>query len=272
LRVDVEMIGAIIADRRVRGVTFTGSTKAGRIVAEHAGRALKKSVLELGGNDAYIVCDDADRDQALEACIAARCVNNGQSCIAGKRFYVHESLYPWFVTAMADRFDAMVVGDPRDPQTEIGPLARRDLRDGVVDQVRRAIADGARMVTQRPVNDVPAQGWFMRPVVLADLPETSSVADEEIFGPVAVVRPFATIDEVVARVNASSYGLGGGIFSRDLDRARAIAVRLDTGMVAINDMLRSDPRLPFGGVKDSGYGRELGHAGLREFTSVKVIR
>lgn len=272
LRVDVDRIGDVIADDRIRGVTFTGSTAAGRVVAEHAGRALKRSVLELGGNDAYIVCADADLDAAVNACVAARCVNNGQSCIAGKRFFVHTSVYAPFVEAMAHRFDAMTVGDPMAEGTDVGPIARRDLRDGLVHQITRALAAGATMATTRAFNDVPSDGFFLRPTVLTGLPDTDPLAYEEIFGPVALVFPFDDEEDAIARANRSPYGLGGAVFARDVARARSIAARMDTGMVAINDMLRSDPRLPFGGVKHSGYGTELGHKGFTEFTVEKVIR
>ena len=272
LRVQESAVASIIADPRIRAVTFTGSTRGGSAVAALAGAAVKKSILELGGNDPYIICDDADVALAVESCVRGRMVNSGQSCVAAKRFLVHASLLDDVTQRLAVAFDALRVGDPMDDATEIGPLARRDLRDGLLDQVERSVALGARIVTRRTQADVPAHGWFIAPMLLVDAPQESPLFREELFGPVAGVWSFATDDEAIAMANDSRYGLAAAVFTQNVTRASHLASQLHCGMVTVNDFVRSDMRLPFGGVKDSGYGRELGTVGLREFTSIKVIR
>ncbi|MBL0322577.1 MAG: NAD-dependent succinate-semialdehyde dehydrogenase [Ignavibacteria bacterium] len=270
--IDVPQIEVLIGDARVRAVTFTGSTRGGEAVAQIAGRHIKKVVLELGGNDAYIVCDDADLGVAVDACVVGRCLNAGQSCIAAKRFIVHASIADEFTKRVAARFDAMVVGDPMDPATEIGPIARADLRDTLLDQLQHSMMEGARQVTKRSVNDIPKRGFYVPPVLIDNITTQSRLFREEVFGPVASVIAFNSDEEAVELANDSRYGLGAAVFSQDLDRARALAERIECGMVAINDFVRSDMRLPFGGTRYSGYGRELGVAGVREFTNIKVIR
>lgn len=272
LRVGEDVVATIIADPRIRAVTFTGSTRGGSAVAALAGAAVKKTILELGGNDPYIILDDADIACAIEACVRGRMVNSGQSCIAAKRFLVHASLLGEVTERLAAAFDALRVGDPMDDATEIGPIARGDLRDGLLDQVERSVALGARIVTRRTQADMPAHGWYVAPMLLADASQESPLFREELFGPVAGVWSFATDDQAVAMANDSRYGLAAAVFTQDPERASRIAARLHCGTVAINDFVRSDMRLPFGGVKDSGYGRELGAVGLREFTSIKIIR
>lgn len=272
LRIDEAAVARIIADPLIRAVTFTGSTRGGSAVAALAGAAVKKTILELGGNDPYIIFDDADIAAAVEACVRGRMVNSGQSCIAAKRFLVHASVVGVFTERLAAAFDALRVGDPMDTATEIGPIARRDLRDGLLDQVMRSVALGARIVTRRTQADVPAHGWYVVPMLLTDVAQESPLFREELFGPVAGVWSFTTDDEAVVMANDSRYGLAAAVFTQDSERASRIAARLHCGTVAINDFVRSDMRLPFGGVKDSGYGRELGAVGLREFTSIKVIR
>lgn len=270
--INVPQVEDLIGDPRVRAVTFTGSTRGGQAVAQIAGRHIKKVVLELGGNDAYIVCEDADLQLAIDACVVGRCLNAGQSCIAAKRFLVHASIVAEFTERMAARFDAMVVGDPMDPATEIGPIARADLRNTLLDQIHHSLMEGARQVTNRTMNDVPQKGWYVPPTLIDTITTDSKLFREEVFGPVASVIAFDSDEHAVKLANDSRYGLGAAVFSQDLDRARALATRIECGMVAINDFVRSDMRLPFGGVRDSGYGRELGVAGLREFTNIKVIR
>lgn len=272
LRVDEQAVAQIIADPRIRAVTFTGSTRGGSAVAALAGAAVKKSILELGGNDPYIICDDADVERAVDACVRGRMVNSGQSCIAAKRFLVHASVCDDVVARLAQAFDALRVGDPFDEATEIGPMARRDLRDGLLDQVERSIALGARAVTRRTQADVPAHGWYVAPMLLVGASTNSPLFREELFGPVAGVWSFTSDAEAVALANDSRYGLAAAVFSSDAARAARIASQLQCGTVAVNDFVRSDMRLPFGGVKDSGYGRELGLVGMREFTSIKVLR
>jgi succinate-semialdehyde dehydrogenase/glutarate-semialdehyde dehydrogenase len=262
----------MIADPRIRAVTFTGSTRGGSAVAALAGAAVKKSILELGGNDPYIICDDADVARAVDACVRGRMVNSGQSCIAAKRFLVHASIYDDVVARLAQAFDALRVGDPLDEATDIGPMARRDLRDGLLDQVDRSVAQGARIATRRTAAQMPAHGWYVAPMLLVGASTTSPLFREELFGPVAGVWSFTTDAEAIALANDSRYGLAAAVFTHDASRASAIAAQLQCGTVAVNDFVRSDMRLPFGGVKDSGYGRELGVVGMREFTSIKVLR
>lgn len=272
LRIDETAVARVVADPQIRAVTFTGSTRGGSAVAALAGASVKKTILELGGNDPYIVFDDADIAAAVEACVRGRMVNSGQSCIAAKRFLVHASVLGEVTERLAAAFDALRVGDPMDDATEIGPLARRDLRDGLLDQVERSRALGARALTHRSQSDMPVNGWYVAPMLLTDASLESPLFREELFGPVAGVWPFTTEEEAVAMANDSRYGLAAAVFTQDPERASRIATQLHCGTVAINDFVRSDMRLPFGGVKDSGYGRELGTIGLREFTSVKVIR
>jgi succinate-semialdehyde dehydrogenase/glutarate-semialdehyde dehydrogenase len=272
LRIDEIAVARVVADPRIRAVTFTGSTRGGSAVAALAGAAVKKTILELGGNDPYIVFGDADIAAAVEACVRGRMVNSGQSCIAAKRFLVHASVLGEVTERLAAAFDALRVGDPMDEATEIGPLARRDLRDGLLDQVERSRALGARVLTHRSQSDMPVNGWYVAPMLLTDASQESPLFREELFGPVAGVWSFTTDEEAVAMANDSRYGLAAAVFTQDSERASRIAAQLQCGTVAINDFVRSDVRLPFGGVKDSGYGRELGTIGLREFTSIKVIR
>lgn len=272
VRVGEEVVAMIIADPRVRAVTFTGSTRGGSAVAALAGAAVKKSILELGGNDPYIICNDADVASAVDACVRGRMVNSGQSCIAAKRFIVHASIVDEVTQRLADAFDTLCVGDPMDDGTEIGPMARRDLRDALLDQVRRAVEQGACRVTRRTQSDMPQRGWYVAPMLFNNATINSPLFREELFGPVAGVWSFTTDAEAVALANDSRYGLAAAVFSTDAGRASRIASQLHCGTVAVNDFVRSDMRLPFGGVKDSGYGRELGSIGIREFTSIKVIR
>ncbi len=271
LLVEVHRVEGVILDPRVHAVTFTGSTAGGLAVAEAAGRAMKKCVLELGGNDAYIVCNDADLDVTVNACVASRCNNGGQSCIAAKRFIVHESVIKEFTFRVARRFDALVVGDPMDPATDIGPMATRDLRNNLLDQILDALDKGAYLATKRHVNETPDIGHYLCPVLLSEVPLDSRLFTEETFGIASGVFQFSTDEEAIELANNSQYGLGAAVFSADEARARSIVSRIECGVVAINDYVRSDPRLPFGGKKMSGYGRELGIAGLREFVNIKVI-
>ncbi|MEY3386288.1 MAG: hypothetical protein RIR53_1099 [Bacteroidota bacterium] len=271
LLIDVPEVEHVIANPLVAAVTFTGSTRAGRSVAQIAARHIKPAVLELGGSDAYIVLDDADMDVAVEACVAGRLLNAGQSCIGAKRYVVHRSLHDEFTVRVAKRFDTAVVGSPLDELTEVGPIAREDLRDVLLDQVRRAIDHGARRVTQRNSDDVPAGGWYVPPMLLIGVDPSNPAFREELFGPVATVTVFDTDHEAIALANDTEYGLGNAVFTRDADRAQRVAERLESGTVFINDFVRSHAALPFGGIKASGYGRELGRWGMLEFVNVKNI-
>lgn len=271
LPIDVPLIAKLIADRRVYGVSLTGSTRAGRAVGELCGRHLKKFVLELGGSDAYVVLEDADLAAAVQICTEARLVNNGQSCVAAKRFIVHKKHAAGFADQMADLMKKKSVGDPLKEETEIGPLARLDLRDGLAEQVERSVKMGARKVLGAQVPDGP--GYFYPPSVLSHVAPGQAAFDEELFGPVAAVIEAASDREAIHLANQSEYGLGGGIFTRDFKRAKELAVNeFEAGMVFINDSVKSDALVPFGGIKDSGIGRELGREGVFEFVNTKLVR
>jgi succinate-semialdehyde dehydrogenase/glutarate-semialdehyde dehydrogenase len=269
LLIDDERTDAILADRRVRAVTLTGSVEAGRIVASEAGRALKKHVLELGGSDAFIVLADADVERAASVAAQSRLLNNGQSCISAKRFIILEQVYDEFVERFVEEVRSATLGDPMDRATQVGPLARQDLRDGLADQVRRSVSAGARTLTGGDVPDRP--GWFHRPTVLADLSSEVAAWAEETFGPVAAVRRVRSVDEAIAMANDSDFGLGASLWTRDRERAQQLASRVEAGCVMVNQLVKSDPRVPFGGIKDSGYGRELGEYGIQEFVNVKTV-
>jgi len=271
LLIDVPQVESVIAHPLVSAVTFTGSTKGGRSVAELAGRNIKRTVLELGGSDAYVVLDDADLDVAVNACVTGRLLNAGQSCIGAKRYLVHSSLHDEFVERTAHRFDAAIIGHPMDAATEVGPLARADLRQTLLDQVSESLLKGARRATHRSQDDVPSSGWYVPPMLLVNVDSANPAFREELFGPVATVTPFDTDVEAVRLANDSVYGLGAAVFSKDHARARSIADRLHVGTVFINDFVRSHSALPFGGVKQSGYGRELGRWGMLEFVNIKNI-
>jgi succinate-semialdehyde dehydrogenase/glutarate-semialdehyde dehydrogenase len=270
LVIDHDVAAQVIADPRVVGVTLTGSTRAGKAVGEAAGRALKKTVLELGGSDPYLVCGDADVPLAAEICVAARLHNSGQTCVAAKRFIVVDTIADEFCERVVAHMRRAVVGPPREPATTVGPLARHDLRDALHDQVERSVAVGARLLLGGVVPEGP--GAFYPPTVLDGVRPGMPAADEELFGPVAAVMRVQNEDEGIAVANASPYGLGAAIFSRDVERAEVIArERLEVGCCFVNAQVRSDPRLPFGGVKQSGHGRELGRAGLLEWVNHKTI-
>ncbi|MBU3740685.1 MAG: NAD-dependent succinate-semialdehyde dehydrogenase [Candidatus Kapabacteria bacterium] len=272
LIIDIPDVERVIADRRIRAVTFTGSTGGGAAVASLAGSYVKKCVLELGGSDAYIVCADADVAHAASQCVASRCINSGQSCIAAKRFIVDASIAEAFTEAVIGAMAAQTVGDPMLPDTTIGPMARLDLRDALIDQVHRSVAAGAQLAFPRdPLDHGQHRGWFIAPSVLAHVAGNHPAATEEIFGPVAAIMTASSDTEAITLANASRYGLGAAVFTSDPERAEHLVAQLDAGNVFVNGYVRSDARMPFGGVKDSGYGRELGPFGLREFVNVKSV-
>ncbi len=267
---DVDRLtGVVIEHPFIKAVSVTGSTGAGRAVAARAGRALKRSVMELGGNDPYIVLDDADLEKAVTVCAASRLLNSGQSCIAAKRFIVHRSIRSRFEEMLLERMLGAKTGDPFDPATEVGPIARADLREGVHHQVEESVRAGAKLLCGGVIPD--GKGYFYPPTILADVKKGMVAYGEEIFGPVATVIEAADDDEAVAIANDSEYGLGSAVFSAYPVRAASIASRLETGNCFINAMVKSDPRLPFGGVKQSGYGRELSSYGIKEFTNIKSL-
>jgi len=259
----------VIADERVRAVTLTGSTATGSRIAELAGRAVKKTVLELGGSDPYIVLRDADLETAALTAAKARFQNAGQSCIAAKRFLVEAPVAGEFERRFAEAIRALRVGDPMDPSTQVGPLAREDLREALERQVAASIRLGARVVVGG--KRIAGKGWFYEPTLLADVTEEMPVLKEETFGPVAALLSVRDAEDALRVANRSPYGLGASLWTADLDRARALARRIESGSVFINGMVASDPRLPFGGVKRSGYGRELSSFGIREFVNIQTI-
>jgi len=269
LVVDVDAVPGVLADPAVAAVTLTGSDRAGRAVASLAGQHLKKSVLELGGSDPFIVLQDADLDLAVREGLRSRCLNNGQSCIAAKRFFVEQPVFEAFTERLVAAMEDLVVGDPADRDTDLGPLARADLRDALARQVARSVAQGARVLCGGRVPDGP--GNFYPPTVLVDLDPSMAVLTEETFGPVVALHPVESAEQALQLANASRFGLGAALFTQDLDKARALAARLEVGCVFVNRMTASDPRVPFGGVKDSGHGRELGSFGIREFVNTKTV-
>jgi succinate-semialdehyde dehydrogenase/glutarate-semialdehyde dehydrogenase len=269
LLVGPDEVEGIIADPRVRGVTLTGSDRAGSNVAQVAGRELKPSVMELGGSDPFVVLEDADIDHAVAEGSRARNINAGQACIAAKRFIVVDQVADEFESKLVETVKNLRVGDPLDPETQVGPLARQDLVDELKRQVDDSVAAGAEVLTGG--FDWEGDGSFVRPLVVGAVTSEMSVFREETFGPVAAVVRVADEEAAIATANDSSFGLGASVFSRDLDRARRVAERIDAGMVFINAIVASDPRLPFGGMKRSGFGRELGEWGIKEFVDVKSI-
>src|SRR5712692_5869049 len=259
----------LIADDRIRAVTLTGSSVTGARIAELAGRALKKSVLELGGSDPFIVLADADLDAAATVGARARNQNTGQSCIAAKRFIAVDTVAPDFERRFAVAVEALKIGDPIDAATQIGPLARADLRDALERQVEESVRMGARVLTGG--ERAPGKGYFYKPTVLADVTEDMPVFKEETFGPVAAVLRVRDADHAVRVANDSAYGLGASLWTRDTALGEALARKIESGSVFINGMVASDPRLPFGGVKRSGYGRELSSFGIHEFVNIQTI-
>jgi succinate-semialdehyde dehydrogenase/glutarate-semialdehyde dehydrogenase len=269
LLIEPEQVENLIVDPRVKAVTLTGSGKAGSAVASTAAREIKKSVLELGGSDAFIVMPSADFESALSTAVKARIINTGQSCIAAKRFMIADQIYDKFLNQFVDRMRALKVGDPMSPETEIGPLATEQILQGVHDQVQKTIAVGAKLLTGG--NRIYGPGFFYEPTVLVNVPKESPPYCEEVFGPVAAIFRVRDAHNAIELANDTTFGLGCSAWTNDREEQKLFASDLDTGMVFINAMVASDPRLPFGGVKRSGFGRELGAAGIREFTNAKTI-
>lgn len=263
-------VDEVLEHPTVVAATLTGSDPAGRAVASKAGSLLKKTVLELGGSDPYIVLADADLLQAASTCATSRLINGGQSCIAAKRFIVEESVVDEFTTLLADSLGQAVLGDPRDHATNLGPMARVDLRDELHAQVERSVAAGARLVMG---GEIPEEGGaFYPPTLLTDVTEGMSVYHEETFGPVAAVISATDLDDAIRIANDTEFGLGAAIFTSDVELGERVARdRLEAGACFVNAFVASDPRLPFGGIKMSGYGRELSDIGMREFLNTKTV-
>jgi len=260
---------ALLGDPRIAAATLTGSEPAGMAVASAAGKHLKKVVMELGGSDPFVVLADADVERAADVAVTARVINSGQSCIAAKRFIVQESIAERFTWRMVERVAALRVGDPLDPETEVGPLAREDLLVELDQQVRESVAAGARCLAGGA--QLARAGFYYAPTVLDRVLPGTPAAEQETFGPVAAVISFSDEEEAIAIANGTPFGLGASLWTGDLERGKRLAAEIEAGSVFVNGMVKSDPRLPFGGVKRSGFGRELGREGIREFVNVKTV-
>ena len=269
LLVGSDRMDDVIADDRIRAATLTGSGPAGRAVAETAGRHLKKTVLELGGSDPFIVLDDADLDSAVETGVVARTLNGGQSCIAAKRFVLHDAIAEEFTDRLVAEFEDLRVGDPMDEDTDVGPQADPDLMADLHEQVEASVDAGATVLTGGEPLD--RDGAYYPPTVLTDIPRGCPADTEETFGPVAAVYTVDDEEEAIELANATRFGLGASLWTADRDRGRRLAREIDAGCVYINELTKSDPRIPFGGVKDSGYGRELSEGGIKEFVNRKTV-
>ncbi|GAB7082393.1 NAD-dependent succinate-semialdehyde dehydrogenase [Megalodesulfovibrio paquesii] len=269
LLIEARQVEAVLDHPSVFAVSLTGSEPAGRKVASAAGARLKKSVMELGGSDPFIVLPDADLDEAVKIATMSRCGNTGQTCIAAKRFIVLDGVYDAFVARLTASFRALVVGDPLDRATDMGPMSSEKLRQELQEQVDRCVAAGGHIILGGSIPQGP--GAFYPPTIITDVPADAGVCQEELFGPVALVFRVSSVDKAVALANDTPFGLGGSVWSQDEEGAVEIAARIRTGCVFINSLVRSDVHLPFGGIGNSGYGRELGTYGIREFVNVKPI-
>jgi len=269
LMIPSTMVEPVIANPQVKAATLTGSEYAGSQVASAAGRHIKKTVLELGGSDPFIVLEDAPMEKAINTAVTARMINQGQSCIAAKRFIVMESVAEEFTRLLKATVELLKVGDPLDPETQVGPLARPDLEDDIERQVNRSVETGARLITggKRPARP----GCYYLPTILTDVRKGMPAYHEETFGPVFSIITVKSEEEAIAVANDSVFGLGGSVWTTDLKRGEAVARRIETGAVFVNGLTKSDPRLPFGGIRKSGYGRELSEYGIKEFVNIKTI-
>lgn len=270
LKLPSSSVPAIIADPRISAVTLTGSENAGRSVAEHAGKNLKKVVLELGGSDPFIVFEDSNLDMVTDKAVQARLINNGQTCIAAKRILVSEKIYDQFILTLSEKIKNIVIGDPLAAETQLGPLAKVEICDELESLVNKSIKQGAKVVVKGGrIKD--KDGFFFLPCLLTDITPAHAVFNEETFGPVFSVSKFKDDDEACHLANLSRFGLGSSIWTNNEKRIKRFSVELQAGMVFVNEVVRSDPRLPFGGVKCSGFGRELGEFGVKEFLNAKTI-
>jgi len=269
LLIGSDLVKRVLEDARIAAATLTGSEPAGRSVAGIAGKQIKRTVLELGGSDPFVVMPSANLDEAVAVGVRARTINNGQSCIAAKRFIVAASIYDEFERRFVARMQALRVGDPMEEQTEIGPLATEQILKDLDEQVARSVAAGARILTGG--NRLSRTGYFYEPTVLANIPEPAPAYCEEVFGPVALLFRVSNIDEAIALANNTPFGLGASAWTSEDDERTRFIDELEAGSVFINGMVASDPRLPFGGIKNSGYGRELGEFGIREFVNIKTV-
>jgi len=269
LLIGSDAVEGILNDPRVVAATLTGSEPAGRSVAATAGKQIKKTVLELGGSDPFIVMPSANLDEAVTTAVKARTINNGQSCIAAKRFIVADDIYDEFEKRFVEEMRALKIGDPMDETVEIGPLATPQIVNDLDEQVKKAVASGARVLTGG--KKIEGRGNYFEPTVLVDVDFNAPVSCEEIFGPVAMLFRVSGIDEAIRIANATPFGLGSAAWTNDATEQAKFIDGLEAGAVFINGMVASDPRLPFGGVKNSGYGRELAEFGIREFVNIKTV-
>jgi succinate-semialdehyde dehydrogenase/glutarate-semialdehyde dehydrogenase len=269
LMIPSQMVEAVIADPLVQAVTLTGSGPAGSSVASVAGKFIKKTVLELGGSDAFIVLEDADLEKAVQVAVTARMINQGQSCIAAKRFIVMEEVLEEFTSRLKEAILSLKAGDPLEPETQIGPLARPDLVDDIERQVKRSVEAGAVVIAGG--NRLQCPGCYYPPTLLGNVTKGMAVYHEETFGPVFTIIPVKSEDEAVEVANDSEFGLGGSVWTRNPDRGEKVARKVMTGAMFVNGLTKSDPSLPFGGIKKSGYGRELAAYGIKEFVNIKTI-
>jgi succinate-semialdehyde dehydrogenase/glutarate-semialdehyde dehydrogenase len=270
LLIGASQVEAIVKDPRIKAATLTGSEPAGMSLAATAGNQIKKTVLELGGSDPFIVLETADLEQAVNAAVTSRLLNNGQSCIAAKRFILQDTIAAEFTAKMVAKFQALTLGDPQLPETDVGPLATQGMLTELDAQVQKTVAMGAKVLTGgQLLSDRP--GYFYPPTILTDIPPDSPGAIEEFFGPVALLFTVSNLDEAISLANNTVFGLGASAWTNDPQQQQILIKELEAGCVFINSFVKSDPRLPFGGIKRSGYGRELGVEGIREFVNIKTV-
>jgi len=269
LLIEARQVEDVLSDSRVAAVTVTGSEAAGRAVAAQAGWLIKKAVLELGGSDPFIVMPSADLDRAVATAVKARCINNGQSCIAAKRFLVHDLIYDMFETKFVAAMEALKVGDPMHAETDIGPIATKSGLEDLLSQIETAKSVGGKVLTGG--ERIERDGNFFKPAIIVNIPPESAIAREEMFGPIAMLFRVGSLEEAIRIANSTPFGLGASAWTRDLNEQQRLTSELECGQVFFNAMVASDPRLPFGGVKHSGYGRELSAAGMREFLNAKTV-
>lgn len=269
LLIGSSMVDEVINNNKVKAVTLTGSEPAGKKVAQSCGKVLKKTVMELGGSDPFIVLDDADIDEAVKTAVTARLINNGQSCIAAKRFIVTKNNYNEFEHKFVNEFMKIKTGDPMDPETQLGPIAREDLLYELDTQVKQSVNKGARILCggERLERD----GFFYKPTILANVKPGMPAYDDELFGPVASLIKVENENDAIRIANDTCFGLGASVWTKNISKAKMFASKVESGSVFINGMVKSDPRLPFGGIKNSGYGRELSHYGIKEFVNIKTV-
>lgn len=268
VKIQNETTSYLIQQQSIKAISLTGSERAGILVASEAGRNLKKIVLELGGSDPFIVLEDADLDYAVEQAVKARLQNAGQSCVAAKRFILVKPIAEKFITKLIERLKLLKIGDPMDSSTDIGPLAKKELKEGLLAQVEKSIAMGAKLIYGSLT--ITSDNFFM-PIILTEVKPTMPAYEEELFGPVFSIIEVTDEQEAVRIANDSNYGLGASIWTKDNEKAKRLATEIESGMVFINNIVHSDIRLPFGGVKSSGYGRELSEVGMKEFVNVKLV-